>query len=70
MYFDLVDHEKVRNFRIQKQMPFSSFKVTCFQNSTQVIFMVANLSYYSFIRATPTVLHFLFGKTWSLPTHK
>ncbi|CAD6256634.1 unnamed protein product [Miscanthus lutarioriparius] len=26
IYFDLVDHEKVRNFRIQKQMPFSSFK--------------------------------------------
>ncbi|RCV38640.1 hypothetical protein SETIT_8G159100v2 [Setaria italica] len=26
IYFDLVDHEKVRNFRIQKQLPFSSFK--------------------------------------------
>ncbi|TVU24932.1 hypothetical protein EJB05_27399, partial [Eragrostis curvula] len=26
IYFDLVDHEKVRSFRIQKQLPFSSFK--------------------------------------------
>ncbi|CAO2149339.1 unnamed protein product [Urochloa humidicola] len=26
IYFDLADHEKVRNFRIQKQLPFSSFK--------------------------------------------
>ncbi|PWZ27498.1 Ubiquitin carboxyl-terminal hydrolase 12 [Zea mays] len=26
IYFDLVDHEKVHNFRIQKQMPFSCFK--------------------------------------------
>ncbi|KAF7071327.1 hypothetical protein CFC21_076684 [Triticum aestivum] len=26
IYFDLVDHEKVRNFRIQKQLPFNSFK--------------------------------------------
>lgn len=35
IYFDLVDHEKVRNFRIQKQLPFSSFKVLCPQSSTQ-----------------------------------
>ena len=27
IYFDLVDHDKVRSFRIQKQMPFSFFKV-------------------------------------------
>ena len=27
IYFDLVDHEKVRSFRIQKQLPFTSFKV-------------------------------------------
>ncbi|KAA3481509.1 ubiquitin carboxyl-terminal hydrolase 13-like isoform X3 [Gossypium australe] len=27
IYFDLVDHEKVRSFRIQKQMPFNVFKV-------------------------------------------
>ncbi|XP_057462935.1 ubiquitin C-terminal hydrolase 12-like isoform X4 [Actinidia eriantha] len=26
IYFDLVDHDKVRSFRIQKQMPFSFFK--------------------------------------------
>ncbi|CAM8884881.1 unnamed protein product [Rhodiola kirilowii] len=26
IYFDLVDHEKVRQFRIQKQMPFNLFK--------------------------------------------
>ncbi|KAI3899365.1 hypothetical protein MKW92_027391, partial [Papaver armeniacum] len=26
IYFDLIDHEKVRNFRIQKQMPFKYFK--------------------------------------------
>ncbi|XP_050244516.1 ubiquitin C-terminal hydrolase 12 isoform X1 [Quercus robur] len=26
IYFDLVDHEKVRNFRIQKQTPFNVFK--------------------------------------------
>ncbi|PKU64417.1 ubiquitin carboxyl-terminal hydrolase 13 isoform X2 [Dendrobium catenatum] len=26
IYFDLVDHEKVRSFRIQKQMPFNLFK--------------------------------------------
>ncbi|KAK3120269.1 hypothetical protein QOZ80_9AG0684800 [Eleusine coracana subsp. coracana] len=26
IYFDLVDHEKVRSFRIQKQLPFNSFK--------------------------------------------
>ncbi|KAL0426633.1 UNVERIFIED_CONTAM: Ubiquitin carboxyl-terminal hydrolase 12 [Sesamum latifolium] len=26
IYFDLVDHDKVRNFRIQKQMPFNLFK--------------------------------------------
>ncbi|XP_013611723.1 PREDICTED: ubiquitin carboxyl-terminal hydrolase 13 isoform X1 [Brassica oleracea var. oleracea] len=26
MYFDLVDHEKVRSFRIQKQTPFQQFK--------------------------------------------
>ncbi|KAI3910726.1 hypothetical protein MKW92_029235 [Papaver armeniacum] len=27
IYFDLVDHKKVRSFRIQKQMPFNLFKV-------------------------------------------
>lgn len=27
IYFDLVDHDKVHNFRIQKQMPFVQFKV-------------------------------------------
>ncbi|CAN1258522.1 Ubiquitin C-terminal hydrolase 12 [Linum perenne] len=27
IYFDLVDHDKVRSFRIQKQMPFNLFKV-------------------------------------------
>ncbi|KAB1226939.1 Ubiquitin carboxyl-terminal hydrolase 13 [Morella rubra] len=26
VYFDLVDHDKVRSFRIQKQMPFNLFK--------------------------------------------
>lgn len=26
IYFDLVDHDKVRSFRIQKQMPFNFFK--------------------------------------------
>ncbi|XP_058105758.1 ubiquitin C-terminal hydrolase 12 isoform X4 [Magnolia sinica] len=26
IYFDLVDHDKVRSFRIQKQMPFNVFK--------------------------------------------
>ncbi|XP_021892267.1 ubiquitin carboxyl-terminal hydrolase 12-like, partial [Carica papaya] len=31
IYFDLVDHKKVPSFRIQKQMPFSLFKVLiCF----------------------------------------
>jgi hypothetical protein len=37
IYFDLVDHEKVRSFRIQKQLPFSTFKVTCPSNSMQVV---------------------------------
>nr|KAJ0227545.1 hypothetical protein LSAT_V11C100034210 [Lactuca sativa] len=37
MYFDLVDHEKVHSFRIQKQMLFNHFKIEdgdiiCFQN--------------------------------------
>lgn len=27
IWFDLVDHDKVRAFRIQKQMPFTKFKV-------------------------------------------
>jgi ubiquitin carboxyl-terminal hydrolase 7 len=27
IYFDLVDHDKVRSFRIQKQLPFTAFKV-------------------------------------------
>ncbi|KAG8504011.1 hypothetical protein CXB51_002300 [Gossypium anomalum] len=27
IYFDLVDHDKVRSFRIQKQTPFNDFKV-------------------------------------------
>jgi hypothetical protein len=27
IYFDLVDHEKVHSFRIQKQMSFNFFKV-------------------------------------------
>lgn len=27
IYFDLVDHDKVRSFRIQKQIPFNLFKV-------------------------------------------
>lgn len=27
IYFDLVDHDKVRSFRIQKQLPFNHFKV-------------------------------------------
>lgn len=27
IYFDLVDYDKVRSFRIQKQMPFNFFKV-------------------------------------------
>ncbi|XP_065003666.1 ubiquitin C-terminal hydrolase 12-like isoform X2 [Musa acuminata AAA Group] len=26
IFFDLVDHDKVRNFRVQKQLPFSHFK--------------------------------------------
>lgn len=28
IYFDLVDHDKVRSFRIQKQTPFQQFKVS------------------------------------------
>lgn len=32
IYFDLVDHDKVCNFRIQKQMPFTHFKVLYFLN--------------------------------------
>ena len=28
IYFDLVDHDKVRSFRIQKQIPFNLFKVS------------------------------------------
>lgn len=27
VFFDLVDHEKVRSFRVQKLMPFNVFKV-------------------------------------------
>jgi len=27
IYFDLVDHDKVRSFRVQKQTPFNVFKV-------------------------------------------
>jgi ubiquitin carboxyl-terminal hydrolase 7 len=27
IFFDLVDHDKVRSFRIQKQTPFVIFKV-------------------------------------------
>lgn len=27
IFFDLVDHDKVHSFRIQKQMPFNLFKV-------------------------------------------
>ena len=27
IYFDLVDHDKVKCFRIQKQIPFNQFKV-------------------------------------------
>lgn len=30
IYFDLVDHEKVPSFRIQKQTPFNLFKVLFF----------------------------------------
>ncbi|KAF6169871.1 hypothetical protein GIB67_034263 [Kingdonia uniflora] len=30
IYFDLVDHDKVHSFRIQKQMPFNTFKVSLF----------------------------------------
>lgn len=32
IYFDLVDHDKVRSFRIQKQLPFSIFKVISFRH--------------------------------------
>lgn len=28
IFFDLVDHEKVQSFRVQKQTPFVQFKVT------------------------------------------
>lgn len=28
IYFDLVDHDKVRSFRVQKQMSFNLFKVS------------------------------------------
>jgi ubiquitin carboxyl-terminal hydrolase 7 len=28
IYFDLVDHDKVRSFRVQKQMSFNVFKVS------------------------------------------
>jgi hypothetical protein len=28
IYFDLVDHDKVRSFRVQKQTPFNVFKVS------------------------------------------
>lgn len=27
IYFDLVDHDKVRSFHVQKQVPFIAFKV-------------------------------------------
>lgn len=30
IFFDLVNHDKVRSFRIQKQMPFILFKVLPF----------------------------------------
>ena len=32
IYFDLVDHDKVRSFRIQKQLPFTIFKVMFFHS--------------------------------------
>lgn len=32
IYFDLVDHDKVRSFRIQKQLPFTIFKVMFFRS--------------------------------------
>ncbi|KAH9699311.1 ubiquitin carboxyl-terminal hydrolase 12 [Citrus sinensis] len=44
IYFDLVDHDKVRSFRIQKQIPFNLFKVqslgfSCFR--TNLVFLSA-----------------------------
>jgi hypothetical protein len=46
IYFDLVDHEKVRSFRIQKQLPFSTFKVICHWNSMQVVIGTKVPGYY------------------------
>ncbi|AQK39709.1 Ubiquitin carboxyl-terminal hydrolase 13 [Zea mays] len=50
IYFDLVDHEKVHSFRIQKQLPFTSFKVLA-QKTLHVYlnhgFMVMIFGYYS-----------------------
>lgn len=40
IYFDLVDHDKVRSFRIQKQLPFAQFKVSFFCISFSCFFSV------------------------------
>ena len=34
IYFDLVDHDKVRSFRVQKQLSFNLFKVSSSSIST------------------------------------
>ena len=44
IYFDLVDHDKVRNFRIQKQMPFNLFKVLSLLLEFREIFITLNVA--------------------------
>lgn len=43
IYFDLVDHEKVKSFRIEKQTPFLLFKVDYLPNLQQGIGFVKKI---------------------------
>ena len=44
-YFDLVDHDKVPSFRIQKQMPFTQFKVITLVKTVFAVLVL--LAYFS-----------------------
>lgn len=65
IFFDLVDHDKVKSFRIQKQTPFVNFKVDtwhCFSLQLPILNHSLVVEFF---------LHIIFGKTimsFNLPT--
>lgn len=67
IYFDLVDHEKIKSFRIQKQTPFQLFKVCV---PLPIISKMQNVLFFNLRQETCIAKKDLFGNLKSISDQK